>query len=105
HVSPVSRTAHAAHTAGGIRQAEPDLQRPRRDSVMNCAETAVRLYQYLDRELSAEEIVEVKLHLEACPPCLHIFHYEEHMRRLVRQACCESAPITLRERILRYRQS
>lgn len=70
---------------------------------MNCLETAERLYQYLDRELSSDEIVEVKQHLEACPPCLHIFHYEEHMRRLVRQACSESAPTSLRERIIHFR--
>ena len=71
---------------------------------MNCNEVEARLYQYLDRELNAEEIVEVKQHLEACPPCLQIFHYEDHMRRLVRQACCgESAPLSLRERILEGR--
>ena len=70
---------------------------------MNCAEMAERLYEYLDRELSAEEILEVKQHLAACPPCLRIFRYEEHMRRLVRQACSESAPESLRVRILRYR--
>jgi mycothiol system anti-sigma-R factor len=70
---------------------------------MNCSEAVERLNQYLDRELSAQEIVEVKQHLEACPPCLQMFHYEEHMRRLVRQACCESAPESLRMRILDHR--
>jgi len=64
---------------------------------------AQRLYQYLDRELSTEEIREVKQHLDACPPCLQYFRYEEHMRRLVRQACCESAPEYLRVRILQHR--
>ena len=70
---------------------------------MNCSETADRLYQYLDRELNAVEIVEVKRHLDACPPCVRIFRYEETLRRLVRQACAESAPTSLRDRILHTR--
>jgi mycothiol system anti-sigma-R factor len=70
---------------------------------MNCDETVERLYEYLDRELTLDEIAEVKRHLEACPPCLQMFRYEDQMRRLVRQACCESAPEYLKERILQRR--
>ncbi len=72
---------------------------------MNCSEVAVLLDQYVDRELSTEEIVEVQRHLEACPPCLSLFHFEAGVRRLVRHACNESAPDSLRERILSRRVS
>lgn len=71
---------------------------------MNCTEVMTRLDQYVDRELSLAEIEEVRLHLEACRPCMEHFHFEADVRRLVRRACCESAPESLRVRILSQRQ-
>jgi mycothiol system anti-sigma-R factor len=70
---------------------------------MNCDEVVTRLDQYVDRELSVVEIEQVRQHLEDCPPCLQLFHFEASVRRLVRRACCESAPESLRERILSQR--
>ena len=70
---------------------------------MNCGDVAKRLDQYVDRELSAVEIEQVRWHLEACPPCLNAFRLEASMRRLVRRACSESAPASLRARILSRR--
>lgn len=70
---------------------------------MNCSEVVTRLDQYVDRELSAAEVEEIQRHLEACPPCLQLFHLEADVRRLVRRACCESAPESLRARILGQR--
>lgn len=70
---------------------------------MNCGEVARRLQQFVDRELNAEEVVEVRRHLDECPPCHHLFEFEGDMRRLVRRACSEVAPTYLRERILEYR--
>ena len=70
---------------------------------MNCTEVVTLLEQYVDRELSSEEVVEVQRHLDACPPCLGLFHFEANVRRLVRRACNESAPPSLRERILARR--
>lgn len=68
---------------------------------MNCTEVEQRLHQFVDRELSTEEVDEVQRHLDDCPPCLRQFHFESSLRRLVRRACCESAPEALRARILR----
>ncbi|HZT09105.1 MAG TPA: mycothiol system anti-sigma-R factor [Chloroflexota bacterium] len=67
---------------------------------MNCDEALQLLEQFVDRELTSEEITEVQRHLGACPPCLRLFHFEENLRRLVRRACNESAPSALRERIV-----
>lgn len=67
---------------------------------MNCDEMIPLLEQYLDRELSSAEAKEVQAHLDNCPPCLHIFHFETAVRRLVRRACSESAPPSLRDRIV-----
>ena len=67
---------------------------------MDCIEIQTRLEQYVDRELSSDEAAEVQAHLDACPPCLRIYQFEGSMRRLVRRACSESAPESLRARIL-----
>jgi mycothiol system anti-sigma-R factor len=45
--------------------------------------------------------VQVQLHLDACRECLHLYRFEESLRRLVRVRCREQqAPDTLRERVL-----
>jgi len=67
---------------------------------MNCAEMIRLLEQFVDRELSSTEAFEVQAHLDNCPCCVDIFHFETAMRRLVRRACSESAPPSLRDRIL-----
>jgi mycothiol system anti-sigma-R factor len=68
--------------------------------MMDCVEIQERLEQFVDRELSTAEAAEVQAHLDACPPCVQMYHFETGMRRLVRRACCEAAPESLRARIL-----
>ena len=67
---------------------------------MDCSELQARLEQFVDRELSNEEAAEVQAHLDACPPCVRMYHFEVGIRRLVRRACCEAAPESLRDRII-----
>ncbi len=66
----------------------------------DCKETLDRLYEYLDRELSEEEQVEVQRHLDECPPCRDRFHFEENVLRVVRRCCRDvSAPPSLVEKV------
>ena len=68
--------------------------------MINCRDCASALNPYLDRELSDEDVAQVKEHLVACGGCLHLFQFEESLRRLVRVRCQEQgAPESLRERI------
>jgi len=68
--------------------------------VINCGDCAKALNPFLDRELSDEDVIQVRSHLEACGGCLHLYQFEESLRRLVRVKCQEQgAPATLRERI------
>lgn len=61
-----------------------------------CQDTVTRLYSFLDRELSEEELDEIRHHLHACPGCLDIFRFEERLRRLVRvQGTAQQAPSSL----------
>ncbi|HEY0494066.1 MAG TPA: mycothiol system anti-sigma-R factor [Candidatus Dormibacteraeota bacterium] len=63
----------------------------------NCDETMSRLSLYLDRELSDDEVGEVKVHLHACPPCVEVFDFQAELKRLVRKECCtDDAPARLR---------
>ena len=67
---------------------------------MDCKQTMARLQIFLDRELSEMEMLEVDMHLKACPPCENHFQFDRHLKRLVRlHACPENAPSSLRARI------
>jgi mycothiol system anti-sigma-R factor len=68
----------------------------------DCKETLDRLYEYLDRELSEQEQIEVQQHLDDCPPCRDRFHFEENVLRVVRRCCRDvSAPPSLVEKVRR----
>lgn len=58
---------------------------------MNCEESYKRLHDFLDRELTAEEIEEVKMHIHRCPPCEVEFRFEESVLRHVRR-CMGDVP-------------
>jgi mycothiol system anti-sigma-R factor len=66
----------------------------------NCRDCVQALNSYIDRELSDDDIVTVREHLVECGGCLHLYQFEESVRRLVRVRCQEqNAPETFRARI------
>ena len=67
---------------------------------MNCKDCLQKLDGYVDRELSDQELAEVKAHLQDCPPCDQYFQLEVGLKRLVK-VCCDQgqAPAHLRERL------
>ncbi len=70
----------------------PDCKDP-----MDCQDTMSRLSTYLDRELSDDEVGQVKVHLRSCPPCEQVFDFQAELKRLVRKECCtDDAPARLR---------
>src|SRR6266700_829312 len=56
-------------------------------SCLNCVETVARLHLYIDRELSAEEVVIVQQHLVDCPNCECRFHFDQRLKRLIHERC------------------
>jgi anti-sigma factor (TIGR02949 family) len=50
-----------------------------------CAEAFRRLDDYLDRELSAEEMAMVRAHLETCAVCAREFGYEASALGTIRE--------------------
>lgn len=67
---------------------------------MNCDDCQRLLDGYLDRELSDQEVEEVKRHLADCPPCEHLYRLQAEVKRLVK-VCCDQgkAPAHLREKL------
>jgi mycothiol system anti-sigma-R factor len=67
-----------------------------------CEQVAALLYEYIDRELSADEYRRVQQHLDACPPCRHLFQLEQNMLTVVGERCRKvCAPTSLIDRVRR----
>jgi mycothiol system anti-sigma-R factor len=68
---------------------------------MNCDGCLEKLERYVDRELTDQELVEVRGHLERCPPCEHTFQLQAGLKRLVKLSCDQgTAPPTLRQKLV-----
>ncbi len=66
-----------------------------------CLHALAKLYEFLDHEVSEAEADEIRLHLDACEPCLDCFGIEEAVRAMVKRSCTgERAPDTLRLRVV-----
>ena len=61
-------------------------------SDVDCNETIERLYNYLDGELTDERRVEIKRHLDDCPPCLGAFDFEAELRVVIANRCKDHVP-------------
>ncbi len=65
-----------------------------------CGEVFERLQDYLDRELSAEEIAAVDAHLENCTMCSGEYRFEANVLRYVAQNLAEvPVPADLNDRL------
>ena len=65
----------------------------------DCSETLHQLYHFLDGELTDAKRVEIRAHLEECPPCFEAFDFEAEIKAYVAQKCRERVPDELRARI------
>ena len=67
----------------------------------DCREVLVRVYEYVDGEMTPEDVARIRQHLSECDPCLVEYHLDVALKALVRRSCgCEAAPEDLRRRIL-----
>ncbi len=68
----------------------------------DCSEVLHHIYEYLDGEMSPEDVARVAQHLEECRPCLAEHDLDAAVKKVVRRACTEDvAPDYLRMRITR----
>jgi len=66
----------------------------------DCVQALARVYEYLDGEMSADDLMQIREHLDDCGPCLRQYDLDKALKALVRRSCRESAPADLRERIM-----
>ncbi len=68
---------------------------------VDCQAVLEELFVYLDREKTNLDPQKIREHLEECAPCLSQHDLDAALKALVRRSCsCESAPETLRVRIV-----
>src|SRR5258707_7758427 len=61
--------------------------RENEEIVMSCIESIVRLHLYIDRELSADEVIIEHQHLSNCSRCDCRFHFDMKINRLIHDHC------------------
>jgi mycothiol system anti-sigma-R factor len=66
----------------------------------SCADYLERIVYFLDNELDDADINAVRLHLDACGPCLARYDLQRTVKELIARSCTEAAPDTLRQRVL-----
>ena len=65
-----------------------------------CSSSLKHLYEFLDRELSPEQLRTVQAHLDACPDCADVKDFELMIREKMRSSCAQQAPEQLKARLL-----
>ena len=66
---------------------------------MDCDHALLRVYEYLDGELTVWRRWAITRHLDDCPPCAQGFTFELEVRRVIVSKCHEEVPPDLRDRI------
>ena len=66
---------------------------------MDCQQAHLRVYEYLDGELTVWKRRAITRHLDECPPCADCFSFEVEIRRVVVSKCTEEVPDYLKQRI------
>ena len=67
----------------------------------DCSEVLHRIYEYLDGEMSADDVRRVAAHLNECQPCLAEHDLDMALKQVVRRSCAaETAPVAVRMQIL-----
>jgi mycothiol system anti-sigma-R factor len=89
-----SPTRPASHNAQGDQRAVGA-------TVTDCTETVMRIFEFLDGEMSPDDCRRMQTHLDECGPCLREYHVDQALKMVVKRSCgSETAPTELRTTIL-----
>jgi anti-sigma factor (TIGR02949 family) len=72
-------------------------------SPCDCSDCEQKLQQYVDRELTAVELVEVEEHLTSCNYCRRCYRFERTFRMVVKRVLAEPMSPELKQRLLDLR--
>jgi len=68
-------------------------------SAVDCEHAHLRVYEYLDGELTVWKRRAITRHLDDWPPCAEGFTFEIELRRVIVSKCHEDVPADLKRRI------
>ncbi|MEV1167750.1 mycothiol system anti-sigma-R factor [Nonomuraea sp. NPDC049784] len=67
----------------------------------DCREVLDKVYAYLDGELTESDVVDIRVHLDECGPCLKEYDLDKAVKALVHKHCgCDPVPADLRSKVL-----
>ena len=66
-----------------------------------CTEVDAHLDEFVDRELTAQDMALLEQHFTECPPCRAQLAFALMMKRLVARSCGCDAPAQLRQRVVK----
>lgn len=66
---------------------------------MNCDETQVHIYTYIDGEAGVWRRWRIRRHVRECPPCEKAIVFESRLKIRVREGCREEMPRELEQRL------
>jgi mycothiol system anti-sigma-R factor len=67
----------------------------------DCSEVVMRVFEYIDNEMTQDDCTRVREHLDECGECLSEYQRDLVLKALVRRSCgCEAAPAALRMQIM-----
>ncbi len=76
-------------------------EQPWQPTVLDCSQALLRMFEYLDGEMTGADAHQIQAHLDECAECLRQYQVDQMVKFVVKRACCsERAPITLRQTIL-----
>src|SRR5688572_1305676 len=79
---------------------DESLPTPPASSGHNCDDIVQSMYLYLDEEqLTPEERVEVRNHLDDCIPCLESFEFEAEFKQIIKTKCRDDVPAHVYEKV------
>lgn len=71
------------------------------DEPVDCTGTLLRLFEYLDGEMLADDGARIKAHLDECAQCLEQYRLDLAVKAAVKRSCaCQEAPVALRQSII-----
>jgi anti-sigma factor (TIGR02949 family) len=69
----------------------------------DCEKCEELLQGYLDRDLTAEEVLTAEGHLDGCDYCRRRYRFEAHLRRYIRISASERMPAGLLAKLAELR--
>lgn len=66
---------------------------------MNCEQVLLGIWQYLDHDMSLEDVANVQKHLDLCRSCFSRLEFEQRLRDAMREKTNHCCPEKVKARI------